>query len=288
MYFFTYNAEEMYDGFGAQLQRIISLYLLTKEFHLNYYHTNIILNKNSYSHEFKILKDIVNESDVEKFNELFVELKYNGHVEFEHEIKMFAFNIDEINAIISNPVDYNVLIKICICHDFIDSNPTILGKVALPALSWIDSKVNEHLNIAVHIRRGDVSLTENVGRYVYIDDYIDIINNLTSILSGYSFEYNIYCDSISVHEIDQIVNKCSNAKITFHINTDVVETFMAFVNADILIAGKSSFSYSASFLRQKGIILYIPIQHAYAEKHLKLDSANSIIENKEKIYQQLK
>lgn len=288
MYFFTYDAEEMYDGIGAQFQRIISLYLLTKEFHLNYYHTNIIFNKNSYSPEFKILKDIVNESDVEKFNELFVELKYNGHIEFENEIKMFSFNIDEINAIICNPVDYNVLIKICMCNNFIDSNPTILEKVVPPSLYWIDSKVSEHLHIAVHIRRGDVSLTENVGRYVYIDDYIDIINQLTSILSGYSFEYNIYCDSITSYEMNQLTINCSTSKIIFHINTDVVETFMAFVNADILIAGKSSFSYSASFLRQKGIVLHIPIQHAYSEKHLKLDSANSIIENKEKIYKQLK
>jgi hypothetical protein len=285
MYFLTYDNDIWHDGFGAQIQRILSVYVLSTIFNLNYYHSNIFLNKNINGLS---LKDITDDAYLEKFNNLFIELNNNSTIEFNEEIRINQFDFDEINFIISKQIDYNVLIRISGCHGYIDNNPTILEKVIPPSLNWIDNKINEHLNIACHIRRGDVSLTENVGRYVAIDVYIDIINNLTSILSGYSFEYNIYCDSITLDEMNQLIMKCATSKITFHINIDVIETFMAFVNADILISGKSSFSYAASFLRQKGIILYIPIQHAYSEKHLKLDSANSIIENKEKIYKQLK
>jgi hypothetical protein len=62
---------------------------------------------------------------------------------------------------------------------------------------------------------------------------------------------------------------------------------MTFVNSDILIAGYSSLSYSASFLRQKGIVLYIPFHHVYSTKHIKLESDDSIIINKEKILNSL-
>jgi hypothetical protein len=284
MYFLTYDNDIWNDGFGAQIQRILSIYILSKIFNLNYFHSNIILNRNI---DGLSLKDITDESYLEKFNNLFIELNNNSIIEFNEEIRMNVFDIDQINLIISKQIDFNVLIRICGCHDYIDNNSTILDKFIPHSLSWIDSKLNEHLNIAVHIRRGDVS-TQHVDRYVYIDFYIDIINNLTNILSGYLFEYNIYCDSITSDEMNELIMKCSTSKMTFHINTDVIQTFMAFVNCDILIAGKSSFSYAASFLRQKGIILYIPIRHAYSEKHLRLDSANSIIINKEKIYKQLK
>jgi hypothetical protein len=144
------------------------------------------------------------------------------------------------------------------------------------------------LKIAVHIRRGDVSTTQNTDRFISVDFYIDVINNVTKILLDYSFEYNIFCDSIPFDEMNKLILNCVNSEINFHINTDINDTFIAFVNSDILIAGKSSFSYSASFLRQKGIILYVPISHAYSTKHVKLDSSDSIFVNKEKIISSLK
>jgi len=288
MYFITYDNETHYDRFGAQIQRILSLYLLTKFFKLNYFHSNIIINRNR-NVDFYSLKDVTDEVYLEKFNNLFAELTLSSdnNIEFKNEIRILSFDINEIQSIMSTPIDYNVLIKVRFCHSFIDNNPNILEQFISPSLHWIDSHMNDHLNIACHIRRGDVSLTENVDRYVSVDVYINIINHLTNILSGYSFEYNIYCDSITPDEMNKIIMNCSTSKITFHINTDLIHTFMTFVNSDILIAGNSSLSYSASFLRQKGIILYIPIQHVYSTKHIKLETDNSIIINKEKILNSL-
>jgi hypothetical protein len=231
---------------------------------------------------------VYHEGCVEKFNELFIDLNTNI-VDIKQEFRIRSFDINTINYINSTiSKNDNVLIKVCFCHQFIDTNPYLLDNFVPPSLHWIDDKMNECLNIACHIRRGDVSLTENTDRYIDVNVYIDTINQLTNILSGYIFEYNIYCDSITSDEVNKINIECPTSKITFHINTDINDTFKAFVNSDILIAGKSSFSYAASFLRKKGIILYIPIAHAYSKQHVKLESKDSIFINKEKIYNCLK
>jgi len=289
MYYITYDFEKCHDGFGSQIQRIISLYLVTKLFdskYLKYFHSGIVLDRNV---GYASLKDVTDDIGVKNFNDLFIDLNINFNVEFKEEIRIENFDLEELNSITSNQVDYNVLVKVCFCHRFIDNNPKVLEKFIVPSLNWIDNKINNLLKIAVHIRRGDVSLTQNQDRYVSVDFYIDSINNLTkSLLGHHLFEYNIFCDSISSDEINKIKLLCSTSKINFHINTDVVNTFKEFVNSDILIAGKSSFSYSASFLRKKGIILYVPISHAYSTKHIKLECPNSIIINKEKILSTLK
>jgi len=83
MYFLTYNALKNNDGVGGQIQRIISLYLLTKHYNLNYFHSDIVLDKNT---NYYSLKDVIDEFCLEEFNKLFVELKNNIDIEFKKEI----------------------------------------------------------------------------------------------------------------------------------------------------------------------------------------------------------
>ena len=139
MYFLTYNALKNNDGVGGQIQRIISLYLLTKHYNLNYFHSDIVLDKNT---NYYSLKDVIDEFCLEEFNKLFVELKNNIDIEFKKEICIQHFDNNVLDLIANNPTDYNVLIKICCCHTFIDNNVNIVEKFIPPTLSWIDSKIN--------------------------------------------------------------------------------------------------------------------------------------------------
>jgi hypothetical protein len=69
----------------------------------------------------------------------------------------------------------------------------------------------------------------------------------------------------------------------FHIDEDVIKTFIDLINADILFSGFSSFSYSAAILRRKGIVIYCKFWHNYSKKNILIENPESIIKNKEKI-----
>ena len=61
------------------------------------------------------------------------------------------------------------------------------------------------------------------------------------------------------------------------------KSFIDLVNADILFAGFSSFSYSAAMLRRKGVVLYCKYWHNYSKKNILVVDSKSIYENREKI-----
>jgi len=106
----------------------------------------------------------------------------------------------------------------------------------------------DKINIAVHIRRGDI--TQN-GKYVYrlISDDV-IIADLRSITEFFkqrtnlSINVHIYSESLGFnasHYRQRIANKT-------HLDGDVFRTFHAMVMSDVLIHGRSSFSRAAGNL----------------------------------------
>lgn len=287
MLYITYDSEACSDGVGSQIQRILTLYVLSKIFNIGYIHSNITLNKFV---NVPSLKDIINENELSLFNNnLFNDLTLlhsNKDIIFSKIIHIEQFNIDVLNELQCKNTD-NILVKLGYGHDCLDSHPELWDLIIPPNLNWINNKINSKLIIAIHIRRNDVSPHQNINRFVPVVFYIECINNLTNILSGYTFEYRIYSDTLDTKDVHQISSYCSTSNISFHINTCLTDTFKEFVNSDILIASKSSFSYSASFLRQKGIILYIPIRHVYSSKHVPVQSPDDIFRNKDKIIQSI-
>lgn len=282
MYYITYSNEECNDGAGAQIQRILSLKLLSSIYDVGYIHSKILYNSKT---SFYSIKDVISENELHSFNNLFEQLNLNkSDVVYDEVIIMSHF---DLNIITSKSNVGNILFKIGYCHDYLDSHSELMNSYLPVNLDWVVNKVNKKLIIAIHIRRGDVSETQHAERFVSTEIYIDCINKLTSILSDFFFEYRIFSDSLTTLDCNKIKDGCSSSNIFFFINKNIVDTFKEFVNSDIFIASKSSFSYSASFLRQKGIILYFPIIHVYSNKNVCIETSHDIVINKQKIIESL-
>ena len=280
MIYLIYNNTECHDGIGAQIQRSLSLYFLSKLLNVEYIYNNILIN---YTIPYYSIKDVIDKNDLDMFNNLFNKFNTSiNTIQFDKTIYITEFDINTLYELKNRYNDScNILVTITYSHDYMDSHIDILNAHIPPKLEWIDNKINEKLVIAVHIRIGDVSPIQNACRFVNIDLYINCINILTEILIGFSFEYHIFSDSLDLNEQNKIISCCNTSTIFFFINESVTNTFKKFVNSDILISAKSSLSYSASFLRQKGIILYIPMRHAYTDKHIALNYPEKIRISKE-------
>jgi len=93
-------------------------------------------------------------------------------------------------------------------------------------------KLNKHsdnfntndLNIAVHIRRGDIDGKPYVGRYTSIEFYMDVVNKLKLLLPN--SKVHVYSDS-------SIDLKIPN--IFYHINEDLLVSIHDIINSDIFI-----------------------------------------------------
>lgn len=103
------------------------------------------------------------------------------------------------------------------------------------------------LNIAIHIRRGDVtSCSSAKDRWMSIKTYVNIINQIYNFW-GNQAVFHIYSDG-TVKDLEELVNL---PNIIFHLREDVFTTFHHMVMADVLVVGKSSFSALAGHLQNK-------------------------------------
>ena len=152
-------------------------------------------------------------------------------------------------------------------HPFIDQTDQIVSQPFPYSFDWITHQIGNPLVIAIHIRRGDVSMTNNSQRYIPIEWYVDCLQQLTSILhqSGHAYQVQVYSQNLSSNESHQLQYATSTSTgIVWKMDCNVIETFKALVNADVLIAGFSSLSYSASFLRHKGLVIHPKYWHQYS------------------------
>lgn len=104
---------------------------------------------------------------------------------------------------------------------------------------------NNNINVAVHIRRGDVSPQANPDEY-----FLSIIGIIRKRFPNSVF--HIFSEGTEKQFI-----KFVSKDIRLHLNEDIQMTFNALVAADVLVTSKSCFSYSAAIL-SKGIIYNCP------------------------------
>ncbi len=112
-------------------------------------------------------------------------------------------------------------------------------------------------NIAVHVRRGDIMDSEGKimekyrQRWLSIDYYMTILDTLRELLKKENVR--IYIFSQGKRETFKEFDKYDN--VVYCLDEPEQETFGSLVKSDILIMGKSSFSYDAALL-QGGIRIY--------------------------------
>ena len=120
-----------------------------------------------------------------------------------------------------------------------------------PAFCYFDSN---RLNIAVHIRRGDIVAMKNNNeeggkkRWVEYTYFLTILKTIYDCYDKQQIATHIY----SQGNENDFADFSLLPGVVFHINDDVYSTFHHLVMADILVTSPSSFSYKAGLI-SKGI-----------------------------------
>lgn len=111
------------------------------------------------------------------------------------------------------------------------------------------------INIAVHLRRGDVNKTYTT-RFTDNNKIIQLLQQLQQLSMDSSVSFKIHIFSQGKEE-DFLEFK---PYASIHLNGNIFEDFMYLTKADILFMAKSSYSYCAALLSE-GLIIYEPFWH---------------------------
>jgi len=103
----------------------------------------------------------------------------------------------------------------------------------------------EAINIALHRRAGDVSAKTPFKRWIELDYYINVINNINKIEFKKPHIIHFYSYDIEESELNRLKGI---QNIQYHVNENTFDTFHNMVNCDVIINGQSTFSVMACWL----------------------------------------
>jgi hypothetical protein len=232
-----YTLSKRQDGFGAQYHTIMSIIAFCKFNNYIYIHTpftkmghNVDINKLNHfigiNNDYLIVNNLMPKNKDKIISEQFSRIVH-------YHKNPSIFYTDEVLKIIRNFYYYT------------------------------EKPIIENIDIAIHIRRGDVD-KNNLKRYTDNNEYCQIIKSLKIKYPNYNITV------FSEGKIEDFKELELNEKY-FKLNLDICETFHNLVCAKILILAKSSFSYSAALLNQN-IIYYQDFWHKPLNNWLNIKS----------------
>lgn len=163
-----------------------------------------------------------------------------------------------------NPMKTDFIPVSAYLHNEIDNfSPEWLSYMSehAPMVNTNNLTTNKEINIAVHIRRGDVTLcTDNARRRYFTNShYLRLLDDLVANLTG-PYKVTIYSESEitklkrykQYENFDEFVER----NYTLSLDDKLEDVWRAFVEADILVMAKSSFSLVPAILRynRSGVI----------------------------------
>lgn len=114
-------------------------------------------------------------------------------------------------------------------------------------------KPNIDIDIAIHIRRGDVNIENHPSRYTINSSYVKYIDQLKK-------RYPTYAIKVFSQGVLDDFNDLGLGPECFALNENITTTFHSLVRAKVLVMAKSSLSYSAALLNEN-TIYYQPFWH---------------------------
>lgn len=229
-----YTIKGKSDGFGAQYQAILSGIAYCNYKNYIYVHTPI--------------RTLEHNVDINKANE-FIGINTNSQ-EYNTNCKIEEHAYENKVHLCKTPSIYytdKVLDYIRKCY----------YSTAKPCVDLVD--------IAIHIRRGDVTTTSYKERYINNNNYKKIITKLNTKYPTYTitiFSEGKYDDFSDLG----LEEKC------FKLNTDVFETFHSLVCAKVLIQAISSFSYCAGLINQNTVYHFDKFSHKKLDHWFEISS----------------
>lgn len=272
MLYLTYNNTAHMDGFGSQLQRMLSVYCVAKEMGAKYIHSGF------HDIQYQGLKCLEENKTDDEFvataNRLF-KMEGDNTPTFDEVVLVEYLTRDVLDKWLATAADKLVLLRITYAHRLLDAEPEIFRHA--PRFPWV-SQQPAPLQIAVHIRRGELFLVDS-DRMLPNEYYYGVMQQLHQMFckSNQSHQFTIYTEQPTKRtEVSPqhpgIWNRFEDNKVIspeqtdmsmfttipntrFKINTDPFETFIEMVNSDVLVCSLSSFSYTAALLKKEGHVL---------------------------------
>ena len=227
-----YTIKGKTDGFGAQYQAILSGIAYCNYKKYIYVHT-----------PFSEIEHNVNINDANQF------------IGLKPDITLSDISSNIIEEPFSKDVHYS-------------SSPSLYytDKVLEYIRTSYNSSKKTHIDtidIAIHIRRGDVTKKNNIIRYTDNSFYQKIINKLKK-------KYPTYTITVFSEGVYEDFKDLGLEETCFKLNTDIFKTFHSLVCSKVLIMGFSSFSYCAGLLNSNIVYHYDTFWHKKLDNWLKI------------------
>lgn len=123
------------------------------------------------------------------------------------------------------------------------------------ALEQAEPLWNDSVSVAIHVRRGDVTLKRHPGRYTAVDAVHSYINAIRRELKALrkTVSFTVFSDGKPKDFVD-----LSDQGIELCLGGDALDDFIAMQESDILLIGKSCFSQLAGLLHRRNLVIYQP------------------------------
>jgi len=244
------------DGLGGQYQRILGLMALARKYQCTYVCNPILQMEHIPNPQTEYLKRIEDFFQIQNNFSSINEHHYDQVINFERISEL------TILSYLEKAQNSNILLKICIPNAILDNDPNIYNLI-IPQLRDIKGTIPLPLyssvkkNIALHIRRGDVSEITHPGRFTPISVFKQIADKLVIQYP----DSNICIFTEITQENKDEFNIFQKDQIKVVANEDVLTTLEYLIQADILIMCRSSFSYIAG-LYNKNQVIYMDFWHS--------------------------
>jgi hypothetical protein len=293
MLWLTYHNEGLTDGAGAQLQRILSLYLVAKFYGVQYFHRGI--HTLSYQGAQCLEANSGEPQQIQEYNTLFSLPSSSPPPDTQ---AFHVLDLQESLILQAKQDSRNILFVVQFAGTLVDSKPEILNQpLPIPWAIRTLSPQKKALHIAIHVRRGELFVVDS-SRMLPNSYYVDCMRALQKVLVAVPYEFHIYTEqltkstvitpqhhgicsriqeSVTVSPEDNHLEDFAEFKhAIWHINTSPVETLQALCKADILLASRSSFSYVAGILNKQGIILFHTFWHSLSPRWIPCHGSSDI------------
>lgn len=303
---FAYDATILQDGMGAQIQRIISLKAISDELRCHFEPFEILNFDEAIFNDFDKIKK---RAMIDKWKNLLLIETYKNNrfrltINFTSGRIIWLYLIRAISKLTFIPFR----VKLAFPAPLIDKSNHIYEFCKnYFNQSTIKSTSNEILKIVVHIRRGEVLLSQFRFRYLPFDYYEDILSVIIPILDENNIKYratvliekitNPYLSSKSEKIVQSILEDANNPNLRLLENGDYLlvddpldevkypflgscnlknsnDAFSDFTDmcvSDILIISKSSFSFTAGLLNQRALKIFPTFWHSPPDSWVNAD-----------------
>ncbi len=243
------------DGGGAQLLRQLSTIAFTNAFGFRYIHTPLTSVAHNYNND---------PTWVDKWENFFQLSEFSDtKIEGKPVFQPFKSSIDLTPALIkNNQAETDQFYRVYDFHSFLNRNIDYYENIRLKLRENYIRKRTPNLlfdenilNVAIHVRRGDINEKNYTGRFTSAEKLKRVIQQIEAVLGSNNYKISIFCS-----EKQSDLEKLESNHIQNIYHFDIFEVLDHLIGADVLVNSKSTVSYIPAIINQ-GAIVYEPYWH---------------------------